>query len=123
DSAGAPRTPLVLVFTNTTGYRHASIEADVQALRAALMPVGITAETSADPKLFTAAGLARFGAVILLSTTGKPLGDPGTEALAALAGFVREGGGLVGLHAASSSEYDPALPWTPLIGGKFVDHP
>jgi type 1 glutamine amidotransferase len=121
--AVAPRPPLVFVFTRTTGFRHDSIEAGVQGLRNALAPMGIAVETGADPKVFSPAALARFGAVILLSTTGKPLGDPGTDAIAALAGFVASGGGLVGVHAASSTEYEPSLPYIPLIGGKFVDHP
>ena len=117
------RAPLVFVFTHTTGYRHAAIEAATLALKNALGPLGITVETGADPKVFTPAELARFGGVVLMSTTGKPLGDPGTAALDALSGFVRAGGGLAGIHAASSTEYDPALPYVPLVGGKFVDHP
>ena len=61
--------------------------------------------------------------MILLSTTGTPLGDPGTEAVAALDAYVRAGGVLVALHAASSTSYDNTLPYTRLIGGRFVNHP
>jgi type 1 glutamine amidotransferase len=123
--AGAPaqRPPLVFVFTNTTGYRHDSIPAEAAALKSALGPLGITVEMGADPKVFTPAELGRFGAVILLNTTGMPLGTAATDPLAALSAFVTGGGGLVGIHAASSTFYDPAQPWVPLIGGKFVDHP
>ncbi len=113
----------VLVFTRTTGYRHASIEPAAMALHDALSPLGFAIEISADETTFTAAGLARFVGVVLVSTTGKPLGDPGVDAQNALLAFVRAGGALVGIHAASSTEYDPTLPYTPLIGGKFIDHP
>jgi type 1 glutamine amidotransferase len=122
-TAPAQRPPLVFVFTNTTGFRHDSIPAEATALKNALGPLGITVETGADPKVFTAAELGRFGAVVLLNTTGMPLGDPGTAPLAALSAFVSGGGGLAGIHAASSTTYDPAQPWVPLIGGKFIEHP
>jgi type 1 glutamine amidotransferase len=121
--APAQRPPLVFVFTNTTGYRHDSIAAEAAALKDALTALGITVETGADPKLFTATELARFGGIVLLNTTGMPLGTPGTAPLAALSAFVTAGGGLAGIHAASSTTYDPAAPWVPLIGGKFIDHP
>jgi type 1 glutamine amidotransferase len=120
---GADHGNVVFVFTRTTGFRHASIEPGEMALHDALTPLGLTVETGADPKIFTTAGLARFAGIVLISTTGKPLGDPGTEALDALQAFVRAGGALIGIHGASSTMYDPALPYTTLLGGRFVDHP
>jgi type 1 glutamine amidotransferase len=113
----------VLVYTRATGFVHDSIGAAASSVTAALRAAGVTVDASADPAVFTPANLARYAGVVLVSTTGKPLGDPGTAALDALAGFVRGGGALVGLHAASSTLYDPALPYTPLVGGKFIDHP
>jgi type 1 glutamine amidotransferase len=72
---------------------------------------------------FTAANLERFGAIILVDTTGKPLGDPGTAELDALAAFVRAGGGLVGIHAATATTYAVTLPYVPLLGAREVAHP
>jgi type 1 glutamine amidotransferase len=124
DGPGATKLPAaVFVFTRTTGFRHDDIDAAATSLREALTGMGLMVDIGADPRVFTATGLARYGGVILLSTTGKPLGDPGTDAIAALVAFVRAGGGLSGLHAASSTEYEATQPYTPLIGGKFVDHP
>jgi type 1 glutamine amidotransferase len=127
DEAEAPAeggtSGAIFLFTRTTGFRHPSIEPAAAALTEALTPLGLSVETGADPKTFTTAGLSRFRGIVLISTTGKPLGDPGTDALDALLAFVRAGGALIGIHGASSTEYDPALPYTPLIGGKFVDHP
>jgi type 1 glutamine amidotransferase len=121
--SGAPAGK-VLIFSRTTGFRHTSIEPAVARLSGALVERGFTAEATEDPAVFTGAGgLARFAAVVLLSTTGKPLGDPGTAALSALQSFVQGGGALVGLHSATSTEYAPAEPLTRLLGGRFVDHP
>ncbi|HEX2459450.1 MAG TPA: ThuA domain-containing protein, partial [Vicinamibacterales bacterium] len=75
--SSTPRSNRVLVFTRTTSYRHASIEPAVTALQRAGAPVGVTVESSEDVMLFTTEGLAPYGAVILLSTTGEPLGPPG----------------------------------------------
>ena len=113
----------VLIFTNSTGYRHVSIEAEAAAISAALKGQGFSPEVSADPAKFTPANLAGLRGIVLVSTTGKPLGDPGTEALAALDAFVQGGGALIGIHAASSTFYDPTGPYTRLVGGKFVEHP
>jgi uncharacterized protein len=114
----------VLIFSRTTEFRDASIETAVARLSAALIERGFTTEATEDAAVFTGGGgLARFAAVVLLSTTGKPLGDPGTAALAALETFVQGGGALVGLHSATSTEYAPAGPLTRLLGGKFINHP
>jgi type 1 glutamine amidotransferase len=131
DAAGAadlspaipPGPQSVLIFTRATAVVHVSSPAAAKAMTDALRAEQITADVTADPKVFTPDGLRRYAAVVLLDNTGKPLGDPGTEAIDALAAFVRDGGALVGIHAASSTLYDPALAYTPLIGGKFIDHP
>lgn len=121
--ASASAGPRVVIFTHSTGYRHASIEAAAEAFRAALVKQGFATEVTADPTRLSAPSLAGSKGVVLISNTGKPLGDPGTEALAALEAFVRSGGALVGVHAASSTKYDPGAPYTRIIGGRFVNHP
>jgi type 1 glutamine amidotransferase len=123
--AGNPSTGggRILVYSHTTGNRHVHIPRAVMTVKTALSQSGYTVETSEDPAWFTPARLQPLAAIILLSTTGHALGDPGTEGLAALDGYVKSGGVLIGLHAASSTFYDPSQPLTRLIGGKFVDHP
>jgi type 1 glutamine amidotransferase len=113
----------VLVFTRTTGYRHASIERAAESTRQALTAAGWRVTVGSDPAVFAPAGLTRFAGVVLISTTGKPLGDPGQVETAALEAWVRAGGGLAALHAASSTQYEPTLPYIRLIGGKFINHP
>src|SRR4051812_6757539 len=60
-----PKT--ALLFTSSAGgYRHESIEPAAAALKNALALLGITGEIGNDPTVFTAAGLARFGVVVLI---------------------------------------------------------
>ena len=71
------------------------------------------------PAQFTDANLARFKAVIWLSTTADVL-DATQQA--AFERYIRAGGGYVGVHAASDTEYD--WPWYGnLVGAYFSSHP
>lgn len=111
--------PAILVFSKTAGYRHASIEPGIEALRALAGEHGFTLEATEDSTRFTDEELARFDAVLFLSTTQDVLGVPGQEALQR---FVRGGGGYVGVHAASDTEYE--WPWYgQMVGGWFESHP
>jgi type 1 glutamine amidotransferase len=122
DSAG-PRSNNVLVYSHTTGNRHESIPSAVTGLRAVLTAAGFTVEAAENPSLLTAAKLQTLAGVILLDTTGKPFGESPDVTLAALEAFMRGGGALIGLHAASSTFYEPSVGYTRLIGGRSVEHP
>jgi type 1 glutamine amidotransferase len=98
-SAGAFK---VLVFSKTAGYRHESITNGLSAI----LQMGtnnnfdvVATENAAD---FTATNLARFRAVIFLSTSGEVLDDAQQNAFQ---GYIHGGGGVVGIHAASDTEY------------------
>jgi len=116
----------VLVFSHTTGYRHASIEAGVAALKALGARRGMRVEASEDPAIFDGDRLRDFDAIVLLSNTTKRE-DAATEYWVGarrdtLQAFVRRGGGIVGIHAASDSHY--SWPWYGrMIGGRFTSHP
>ena len=128
--ASVPRTNLggsrILVFSHTTGYRHEAIGAALPALRRLIEEEGGTAVLSEDPSAFDTGRLDGVGAIILLSATTDPerpesewLTGPRREALQA---FVRRGGGIVGIHAASDSHYH--WPWYgEMLGGRFQRHP
>jgi type 1 glutamine amidotransferase len=120
DSAPAPAA--VLIFTRATGFVHDSRGAAAMALKKALAPLGVTATISEDPALIATDKLAGFGAVVLIDTTGRPFGDPGTAGIEALAAFVRGGRGLVGIHAASNG-HETSPVYVGLIGGDFKEHP
>lgn len=118
--------PRVLLFSHSTGYRHASIEAGVTAIQALGAREGLTIVHSADPAVFSPEGLAGIDAIVFLSTTTDPK-NPDSEWFQgerrdALQRFVRAGGGVVGIHAASDSHYH--WPWyQQLIGAHFARHP
>lgn len=125
--AAAPPPPAVLIFSHTTGFRHASIEPAVAAITAAAKAKGYAVTASEDPALFDdAAKLRGFEAIVLVSTTTRR-DDPATEWLAgprrdALQAFVRGGGGIVGIHGAAASHY--GWDWYGrMIGARFAWHP
>lgn len=129
-TAPEPLRPLegrrILVFSHTTGYRHASIEVARPALARLIAEAGGTAVLSEDPTQFDSDGLAGFDAIVLLSNTTLRR-EPATEWLTGarrtnLQAFVRRGGGIVGIHAATDSHYH--WPWYgDLLGSRFQRHP
>ncbi|MEJ2504526.1 MAG: ThuA domain-containing protein [Gemmatimonadota bacterium] len=109
----------VLVFSRTAGYRHASIEPGIEAIRAIGQAEGFEVQATEDPSVFTSDGLDPFAAVVFLSTTQDVLDEPQQRAFAE---YIRGGGAFVGVHAASATEYD--WPWYGrLVGGYFAGHP
>ncbi len=109
----------LLIFTKTTGYRHDSIPAGVEALRELSRGLGVATEESADAACFEPGQLARFRAVAWMSTSGNVLDEQQRRAFAQ---FVQSGGGYLGVHAASASESD--WPWyAELVGARFTRHP
>lgn len=109
----------ILVFTKTTGYRHESIPAGVAALRDTAGEAGIEVDATEDAGAFTEANLARYGAVVFLSTSGEVFDD---AQRAALESYVRGGGGYVGIHAASTTEYGWPF-YGDLVAARFTSHP
>lgn len=109
----------MLVFTKTTGYRHDSIPAGVAAIQKLGHDNGFMVTATADGTAFTPANLARFAAVVFLSTTGTVL-DAGQQA--AFEGYIATGGGYVGIHAASDGGYQWAW-YGGLVGAWFASHP
>jgi type 1 glutamine amidotransferase len=118
-TAGAAIGPdRVLVFTRTAGFRHASIDDGVAAIRGLGRRYGFAVDDTADPARI-GQGLAGYRAVVFLSTTGDLL-DPGQQA--ALERYLKGGGGWVGVHGAADAEYD--WPWYGgLVGAWFRRHP
>lgn len=122
----APSAKRVLLFSHSTGWRHPSIEPGVAAIQGLGAREKFNIVHSADPNVFSAEGLKGFDAIILLSNSTDPK-KPESEWFVgprrdALQSFVRRGGGIVGIHAASDSHYN--WPWYgKMIGGYFASHP
>src|SRR6266536_962961 len=125
-SGAAPAAPppahapfRVLVFSRTTGFRHASIPAAITAVEVLGSVNNFTVEATEDATVFTDTNLARFAAVVFLNTTGDVL-DSAQQA--AFERYVRAGNGYVGVHSASDTEY--GWPWYGgLVGAYFQSHP
>ncbi|HEY6207596.1 MAG TPA: ThuA domain-containing protein [Gemmatimonadales bacterium] len=125
-SGAAPAAPppahapfRVLVFSRTTGFRHASIPAAITAVEVLGSVNNFTVEATEDATAFTDSNLARFAAVVFLNTTGDVLDS---TQQAAFERYVRAGHGFVGVHSASDTEY--GWPWYhALLGATFDSHP
>jgi len=106
----------VLLFTKTTGFRHASIGPAVAALTARFPG----ARHTEDAGVFSARGLRGVDAVVFLLTSGDVLDR---RQRAALKRWVRAGGGWVGVHSAADTERDWPFYGTLLGGARFRSHP
>jgi type 1 glutamine amidotransferase len=118
--------PRVLVYSGSTGYRHLSIPASVTALKALGEKAGYVVDATEDPEIFTVEKLKPYKVLVLVSNSTDPK-KPESEWFvgdkrAALQGFLKDGKGVVGLHAASDSHYH--WDWYgQMIGGYFERHP
>jgi type 1 glutamine amidotransferase len=119
--AKAAKQRTLLVFTLTKGYRHSSIPLGAEALKLMGERTGAyQTVVSDDPKLFSPEQIRRFDAICFLSTTGTPFEEPALRE--SLLDFVRRGGGVVGIHAATDCFYE----WPQfgsMMGGYFDGHP
>ncbi|MEU6241485.1 ThuA domain-containing protein [Streptomyces sp. NPDC047024] len=109
----------VLVFSKTAGFRHDSIPDGIAAVQQLGATDGLTVDATEDAGAFTARNLRRYDAVVFLSTTGDVL-NPAQQR--AFEGYIRQGGGYVGVHAAADTEYDWPF-YGGLAGAYFQSHP
>ena len=70
-AAAAPQRFRVLVFSKTTGYRHRSIPVAVAAIRRLGREHGFGVDHTEDERRFTDRSLARYDALIFLSSPEK----------------------------------------------------
>ncbi len=109
----------VLVFSKTEGFRHESIEAGQAAVRQLAAEHGYGVTVTEDADRFNEDTLSKYRAVVFLSTTGDVLD---AEQQVAFERYIQAGGGYVGVHAATDTEYD--WPWYgQLAGAYFLMHP
>ncbi|MBB4901202.1 lectin [Streptomyces griseomycini] len=130
-AAGQTRTPgaeahaaedpayTVLVFSKTAGFRHSSIDDGIAALRDLGTANNFSVVATEDAQAFTTGNLARYKAVVFLSTTGDVLNAAQQTAFEQ---YVQGGGGYVGVHAAADTEYDWPF-YEGLAGALFHSHP
>lgn len=111
----------ILIYTQTKGYRHASIETGVDAFDMMGTRTGAYSTAVADrPDVFTAENLRGFDALLFLSSTGEIFDT--VETRKALMDYVLAGGGVVGIHGATDSCYKWP-EYGEMMGGYFLSHP
>jgi cytochrome c len=114
-----PGKPRILVFSKTAGYRHSSIGVGKLAIMKLGQENGLLVDTTENADYFNEDSLANYSAVIFLSTTGNVL-DAAQEA--AFERYIQAGGGFVGVHAATDTEYDWGW-YARMVGANFLSHP
>lgn len=111
--------PKVLIFSKTAAFYHESIPAGNEALLRLMQENGMEADTTTNADWFTEDKLKEYSAVVFLSTTGDVLNH---DQEVAFERYIQAGGGFVGIHAASDTEYDWAW-YGRLVGAYFANHP
>ncbi|NWF84167.1 MAG: ThuA domain-containing protein [Bryobacteraceae bacterium] len=115
----------VLVYTRNytpdgKGYVHENIASSVEAIRKMGRENGFEVDHSEDPAVFTPGNLAKYAALVFSNSNNEAFSDDAQRK--AFEGYVKGGGGLVGIHSATGSERKWPEFWS-LIGGKFLRHP
>ncbi|SFR31253.1 Glucose/arabinose dehydrogenase, beta-propeller fold [Robiginitalea myxolifaciens] len=111
--------PKILIFSKTMGFRHASIPTGIEAIRELGSANGFSVDASEDAGVFTDENLEQYSAIVFLSTTGDILN---AVEEAAFERYIQSGGGFVGVHAATDTEYDWGW-YGRLVGAYFQSHP
>jgi cytochrome c len=117
-AAAAPKFK-VLVFSKTAGFRHDSIPTGIARIEQLGRANNFAVDATEDATAFRANNLRQYDAVIFLSTTGDVLNN---NQQSAFEGYIQDGGGFVGIHAAADTEYDWPF-YGNLVGAYFKSHP
>lgn len=108
-----------MVFSKTMGFKHASIPMGLEAIQKLGAENNFLVDTTKNAEVFNDDNLAKYSAIVFLSTTGNIL-DAKQEA--AFERYIQAGGGFVGVHAATDTEYDWGW-YGRLVGAYFDSHP
>lgn len=109
----------VLVFSKTAGFRHESIPAGLEALYKLGEQRRFDVQHTEDASMFADVQLDSYDVVVFLNTTGDVLD---AEQERAFQRFIQAGGGYVGIHAATDTEYEWSW-YGELVGAWFAGHP
>ena len=109
----------ILVFTKTAGWRHKSIEKGVQTLKELGKGNAFKIVQTEDSLDFNSANLKKYNLVVFLNTSWNVLDEKQQNAFEK---YIQSGGNFMGIHAASTTEYE--WPWFgKLLGAYFNGHP
>ncbi len=108
----------VLVYHETTGFRHGSIGAGIQMINDLGSTNNWTVEASQTSDIFNASNLATADVVIWMNTSGNDLLTSAEQA--AFENFIKSGGGFVGVHAATDTYRNGSWLWYNELVGAIV---
>jgi glucose/arabinose dehydrogenase/cytochrome c551/c552/type 1 glutamine amidotransferase len=111
--------PKVLVFAKTADFHHSSIPTGIEAIRKLGVENGFDVDSTTNADYFNEDSLKHYSAVIFLSTTGDVLNY---NQQVAFERYIQSGGGFLGVHAATDTEYDWGW-YGRLVGAYFNGHP
>jgi glucose/arabinose dehydrogenase/cytochrome c551/c552 len=111
--------PKVLVFSKTSGYRHAVIGTGKLAIMKLGEQNNFDVDTTEKADWFHEDTLKKYAAVIFLNTTEDVLNYREESAFER---YIQAGGGFMGIHSATDTEYDWGW-YVRLVGASFVSHP
>lgn len=118
-ATNAQQSKNVLVFSKTAGYRHEAIPTGITAIKKLAKEHNFKVKATENAAIFNNDSLKTYDAVIFLNTTGTILDKNQKQAFKK---FIQSGGGFVGIHAATDTEYD--WEWYgKLVGAYFISHP
>lgn len=110
----------VLVFSLTKGYHHSSIATGIVALQKLGVENNFNVDTTTDVNLFTSENLKQYQALVFLNPTGSNVFTDAQKQ--AIKQYMNNGGGFVGIHAATDFSYE--WEWYgKMVGGFFESHP
>lgn len=113
------KKPRVLIYSKTNGFRHSCIPVGIAAIKKLGDENGFDVDATEDSLQFNKKNLKKYSALIFLCPTQKVFGPDEEKALQE---YIHNGGGYVGIHAATDCEYN--WPWYgQLSGAYFKSHP
>lgn len=119
ESTGSNTGKSILVFAKTAAFRHSAIPNGKAAIQELGKEYGFAVDTTENASFFTEDSLKKYAAVVFLNTTGNVLNY---KQEAAFERFIQAGGGFVGIHSATDTEYD-WIWYAKLVGANFESHP
>ncbi|WP_214070950.1 ThuA domain-containing protein [Mucilaginibacter sp. dw_454] len=121
-TALAKPKPKILVFSKTKGFHHSSIAVGNTAIIKLGAENNFDMDTTTDASKFTLDNLKQYSAIVFLSTTGLSNQLFTEDQKTALMKYMEQGGGYMGIHAATDCCYD--WQWYGnMSGAYFKGHP
>ncbi len=115
------RAKKILIYTkNGEGYKHENIPTSTNALIEICKAMGVEAQVSENPVIFTQPELNHFDAILFNNTNNEVFDTP--QQKEAFKRFCLSGKGFGGIHSAIGSQRNWPWFWK-LIGGSFLRHP